>query len=1058
MYSHVYDRDVFGERVEAVPAHQVSMKSEGTYQLTTMRNTYDNLMVLPRGLVGSSNPNGQFYLWNINYNGFTLQFHEMDQLVNQVMQGSRNVQNDTLDNVTEIVGLLESLMKHATKKMTSLAPLVVRSCLVLVEKFVQVPHPPIKLLAACLRCLSNVQGDQDRAKVWSQLSDTRIFPYATRNFGNHDQEAVFDVNPGVVGTLLAQQECVLGSYSLTSAFLDLVLSVGKVHPDLVKASLLFVVQELLPSYQNWRFNVATEREVFGQKILQVCLDTFDVVKHILVKTAPNQTLIRIASTGDRVIQSFYEAQNTNESGVGVELAKLVHLSMELLDKLLNTAGATNTCLGREISSSSQPHFLLVVAHYIYHLQSGALPLASVKFLSSVASMFPMSMLACFGSDAEALRDILIDRLESKTEDVRLKIAILRLFGACVDSQPGFIQLLINVKSASSGEKSCLVSVMSLLKEIKTIPVEAELHVEVVKFVHNLWKHQRLLAMDHLKKQSDFWTLLTWPLFEEGRSSSKAAKLNSYILRVMTSEIFLYRCKPSGAKLDPELTSVLEKLFDEKQPHMKEWCELMKSSCEDAKVSADLDVSVLSSSEDDADSVFLLGSWKSFLVVLSKENPPIALSPKVCSRIMDSVLASLKIQMTSMEPHLQLTTSLSEIGLVLMQRWHTKCVGDSMEDWLSRMGSMLSEFSAVFDSLHPRSRLALLAMATSALKISAFKLTPDAEAKVLSTAWLPPTCGLIEKSLTSSGNEEDNRQVAILALGVMNRLMQKLVMDAKYWHEELHKRSMVLAVTSCAHHGIQSLKPDLVLACLSLLLTLAKSEEGCSAILTSDLGQLLWLPLCNIRMKLTKDWILVFNVGLRLALQILRVGKQHALDNSLNVVALLQDQLAAFLAGPRDSIEIERLDLTASASTFICQVSKYYKQWQLHHPESLNRSFQAMCGLLHTSICLLLRPSLLSMLIGQGNQQNAVKSDRDLQELQRVRRLSSMEPEPEANAELSAVQNRLLDIISSGLNMLISLSPDLVALVTDDIVDYACYKQLLQIGFSTPAFEQVRKKS
>ena len=40
-------------------------------------------------------------------------------------------------------------------------------------------------------------------------------------------------------------------------------------------------------------------------------------------------------------------------------------------------------------------------------------------------------------------------------------------------------------------------------------------------------------------------------------------------------------------------------------------------------------------------------------------------------------------------------------------------------------------------------------------------------------------------------------------------------------------------------------------------------------------------------------------------------------------------------------------------------------------------------------------------------------------------------------------------------MLIALSPDLVALVTDDIVDKDEFEQLLQIGFSTPAFEQVR---
>ena len=59
-----------------------------------------------------------------------------------------------------------------------------------------------------------------------------------------------------------------------------------------------------------------------------------------------------------------------------------------------------------ISSSDEPHFLLIVAHYIYHLQTPGLPLSSVTFLSSVASLFPMSLLACLGKSARNAKAIL----------------------------------------------------------------------------------------------------------------------------------------------------------------------------------------------------------------------------------------------------------------------------------------------------------------------------------------------------------------------------------------------------------------------------------------------------------------------------------------------------------------------------------------------------------------------------------------------------------------------------------------------------------------------------
>ena len=92
------------------------------------------------------------------------------------------------------------------------------------------------------------------------------------------------------------------------------------------------------------------------------------------------------------------------------------------------------------------------------LTSG-LALSSVAFLSSVSTLFPMSLLACLGNDAEALRDILIHRLESQTEDVTLKVAILKFFSHSVKSQPGLIQLLLSVKE----DEGCLKSVMTLLK-------------------------------------------------------------------------------------------------------------------------------------------------------------------------------------------------------------------------------------------------------------------------------------------------------------------------------------------------------------------------------------------------------------------------------------------------------------------------------------------------------------------------------------------------------------------------------------------------------------------
>ena len=96
-------------------------------------------------------------------------------------------------------------------------------------------------------------------------------------------------------------------------------------------------------------NPPGERERFGQKMLTICLQILrggsgqlkSQVAESLMSPAPNQTLIDIAATGDRSIQSLCLSQTNAESGVGVELSKLVNLALQTLNALLDhhNAGA-----------------------------------------------------------------------------------------------------------------------------------------------------------------------------------------------------------------------------------------------------------------------------------------------------------------------------------------------------------------------------------------------------------------------------------------------------------------------------------------------------------------------------------------------------------------------------------------------------------------------------------------------------------------------------------------------------------------------------------------------
>lgn len=67
---------------------------------------------------------------------------------------------------------------------------------------------------------------------------------------------------------------------------------------------------------------------------------------------------------------------------------------------------------------------------------------------------PMSVYACLGSDAAAIRDAFLTRLQSRTEDMRIKVTILEFLTVAVETQPGLIELFLNLqtKDGSDGAK------------------------------------------------------------------------------------------------------------------------------------------------------------------------------------------------------------------------------------------------------------------------------------------------------------------------------------------------------------------------------------------------------------------------------------------------------------------------------------------------------------------------------------------------------------------------------------------------------------------------------
>ena len=111
------------------------------------------------------------------------------------------------------------------------------------------------------------------------------------------------------------------------------------------------------------------------------------------------------------------------------------------------------------------------------------------------------------------------------------------------------------------------------------------------------------------------------------------------------------------------------------------------------------------------------------------------------------------------------------------------------------------------------------------------------------------------------------QVPVLSISLMRNLVQRLSAvnggDDGEWYDILHRQVLAQSLLSRLHHSLRAQTDmDLITAVLGLLIAIAKTVPGCSAILSSDLSLMVWLPLSDVK-QATKEWL----PGFQLCIQV-----------------------------------------------------------------------------------------------------------------------------------------------------------------------------------------------
>ena len=1017
---------------------------------------------IPPGSLGTTLPNGVTVRWAAPQNGWQLLLAEIGHLASQVTSGTGSVLPACLERVTNCALLVAAVLGTDS----SLGPQLQQIChalLLVMDKFSQVASPPLRLMAATVDIFSSLAVENPEP-VLAKLGRTSLLPRLSGD----------QLQPGVVGQILAGQETVQGEYPSLLAFLKLLTVTAKENCS--QACIAFVLAEVLPHFTRWRYDLASDKEKVAKLSLTSVLQHGRHLEGLQLMAGDRglaRCLLILSSTGDRAIQTLLENQTNWEVGRGTDLVDIVQLSLTILNMLVTSPSGHLIMIGpvgqaiRSPPAGTAPHYLLTLAHYTYFHHKPELAIAAVKLLSSISvdtsdQDCPVSVLACLSSAATAVRDQLLARLESNTEDIRLKIAIIELLSSCVEQQPGMVQLLLDIntdirvvdanhKPAGGGNTppppelvgdGCLAPVLRLLSLAtqETSDLWQTLHLAIVQLIDSLWTRGRILAAQHMKEQKDFWSDLAHPLINPRETQDiRHLKVKAFVLRIISHELYTWTGKISGG-----LQTVIDKICDEKSSSLSGWCEV-------SDISPD---ATLQCSDSPSNSpLFLLSSWRAFLLVLSKDSPN-SLSPAACRAVFHSTTTKLSSVMEQSPPPPKLTVILSETAAVLTKRWQTKCT-DSMTDWCDEMSLLLSSLASGWDGVHPRARLAMLGLALSTLRISHFKLEPSQEGEggVL-CKWLEPVLSLLAinfrevEGMFCSGEKEGAflqcpELTMALLTGLVNRLPVQVWMSAM--HKEATMQLMLSAAGACCRN---TAAPSFVLSILSLLVEIGSTTAGVACLLLQDLARDLWLPLSDLPMQMDVVWTQVRQTGLQLAGTLVRVGKRQAANSAITVAALMSEKLVQDLLSPRQ--DLEYLPRAAAAARFVGSLASFVQPWQTEHGASLQMVVRAVCRLLHTSTALLMRPSLLANLV-KGAQA-------DQEEVRRVRRMSSTscsEVDVESvGPEAAPAHSFLLEIVCGCLSLLTSLSPPLPSLLSGEaMLDPDRWEPLLATTFSGPTLEQ-----
>uniref|UniRef100_A0A8C8GPZ1 Nucleoporin NUP188 n=1 Tax=Oncorhynchus tshawytscha TaxID=74940 RepID=A0A8C8GPZ1_ONCTS len=1048
---------------------------------------------MPQGVLGQVAVGDQGYVvrWDYSYSAWILFTCEIEMLLHVVSTADVILH---CERVKPILDLVHKMISTDWTVSDCLLPLTSRIYMLL-QRLTSVINPPVDVIASCANCLI-VLAARMPGKVWSSLHHTGFLPFVVSH------HIIF--TGGNYGNLLVLIEQPRGEYAVTIAFLRLVTTLvkgqlGSTQDKGLIPCVLLVLKEMLPTYHKWRYNTHGVRERIGCLILELVHAILNLSPegeasgstptlqslciYSLANTEAGQAVVNIMGVGVDTIDVVLAAQPSSggSEGPGQILIQTVKLAFSVTNNVIRLKPPSSAVSPLEQALTQHgghgSNLIAVLAKYIYHKHDPALPRLAIQLLKRLATVAPMSVYACLGGDAAAIRDAFLTRLQSRTEDMRIKVMILEFLTVAVETQPGLIELFLNleVKDGAEGSKEFLLGEWSCLQVVLDLIDSRQqgkywcpplLHRAALAFLHALWQDRRDSAISVLRTKERFWENLTTPLFGTLPAPSDITEpcvleTCAFVMKIIGLEIYYV---VSGS-LERSLKDALQKFSSGRR--YEYWSQYVKS----------LVVHVAETEEEEgvhsfSETQMVISAWR-MLLILSTSH--------VCHTPLHSPLWRF----------LKFTRILTNTFVVCPV--YPCSVVATAPDVLAPLSLILESVLQADQQLMESTKAKVFSALISALQIQGLNggeisqlpqlllcvcetVQDEALALIDSTRHaaqvrdIPDDKDSMETDAVRSFQKDQRDGVCVLALHLAKELC-RADEDGEHWVLVMRKIPALHSILSALELSLRS-KQNLYFteAALHLLLTLARTPQGAAAVAGAGVIQSICLPLLSVYevpsngasqgfSRKSQDapcWPGVYRLSMSLMEILLKTLRYNFINEALDFVGVHQERILQCLNAVRTVQSLVCLDEADHTVGFLLQLSSFCKEWQFHLPHLLRDVQINLCYLCQTCTYLLHSRNMLHHYLQAKNGEALPSGPRAQRDPQTPSKAAAEggggEREEAEQKALLAVQCSLLKILSKTLATLQHFTPDCCQIILDQCMDLAEYRTLFVLSFTTSAFD------